>query len=109
MKAFLILLLAVASTLPSLAAPASAPSYSLTLVTIQDSGEVVAVIGSAGFSTIESLKRYIADTLPAGSTISWRAADHPPQGWKKFTAAWNDLKTFCADRGGKFVIEPAPF
>ncbi|MDQ3624398.1 MAG: hypothetical protein M3463_18215 [Verrucomicrobiota bacterium] len=75
MKPLFILIIIVCSGWSRLAIADSPPSYNLRLVTIQETGEVVAVIEGSGFMTVDSLKRYITDVLPAGATIQWRAAD----------------------------------
>jgi hypothetical protein len=86
------------------------PKYRMELVYIfeADTPEFVFVIGSVGFKSIDSLKKFLSN-LPAGSTLEWapgckRSGNEPLLSSER---EMEDFREFCAEKHLNFILVPS--
>ena len=90
--------------------PEAPPKYRMDLVYVidGDTTEYIFVIGSVGFKSVDSLKKFLS-TLPPGSMLEWapgcrRSGNEPllssPQDMEEF-------KAFCVEKIIKFALIPS--
>jgi hypothetical protein len=90
--------------------PQSPPKYRMELLYIfeADPTEFIFVIGSAGFKSVDSLKKFLS-TLPSGSILEW-APGCTRMGGEPLLSSEQEIeefKVFCAERNIKFVLIPS--
>lgn len=86
------------------------PKYKMELVYIfeGDSPEFIFVIGSVGFRSVATLKKFL-ENLPFGSTLEWspgcrRMGNEPLLSSEQ---EMEDFKAFCIEKGIKFILVPS--
>jgi len=86
------------------------PAYDLKLVYLFDTPEpeILFVIGSTGFRTVETLKTFLA-SLPPGTKLTWapgciRIGKEP---LLSSEYEMEDFKAFCLEHGIDFVLIPS--
>ena len=86
------------------------PKYRMELVYVfeGETPEFIFVIGSAGFKSVASLKKFVSN-LAAGSTLEWspgcvRMGDEP---LLSSAEAMEEFKLFCAEHGINFILVPS--
>ena len=86
------------------------PKYEMQLVRIIDSNptEFVFVIGTLGFRSVDSLKKFLS-TLPSQSTLEWAPGclRHGDELLLSSTYELELFKTFCVDHNINFVLVPS--
>ena len=85
------------------------PKYRMELIRVEDGEhEYIFLIRSAGFKTVEGLKKFVAGLAP-GSVIEWdpgclRWGDEPLLSSAEEMEAW---MKFCEEHGIKFILLPS--
>ena len=86
------------------------PKYRIELVYIfaADSPEFIFVIGSVGFKSVASLKKFLSN-LPSGSTLEWAPGCKRVGGEPLLSSdqEMEEFKAFCAERGINFILIPS--
>jgi len=88
----------------------SPPKYRMELVYIfeAESPEFIFVVGSVGFKSVTSLKKFLSG-LPPGSTLEW-APGCKRVGGEPILSSEQELeefKAFCAEKNINFVLVPS--
>ena len=86
------------------------PKYRMELVYIfeADSTEYILVVGSVGFKSVASLKKFLAD-LPPGSTLEWAPGCRRSGGEPLLSSEeeMENFKAFCAEKKISFILVPS--
>ncbi|HEV2912920.1 MAG TPA: hypothetical protein VGX92_06355 [Pyrinomonadaceae bacterium] len=88
----------------------SPPKYRMELVYVfeGETPEFIFVIGSAGFKSVASLKKFVSG-LPAGSTLEW-SPGCVRMGAEPLLSSAEDMeefKQFCAEHAINFILVPS--
>jgi hypothetical protein len=107
----LLLCIPTIATLRAEASPTPIPPYHrITLATLADTGEQIAILDQKAFRSVELLKDYIS-TLPLDTRLYFATWDHPPgDRQNKFVLAAQDLKAFCEQHKRSMTLKTiAPY
>jgi hypothetical protein len=92
-------------------AQSPAPSkYRLELIYISDvaSQEYIFVVGTLGFKSVDSLKKFLSN-LPPGSILEWAPGCHRWGGEPLLSSEQDmeDFKAFCVEKKIEFILAPS--
>lgn len=101
---FLALLAGTASAAP----PAEAPKLVMNLVSIPETKTHIFVVGSTGFNSVASLKKFLGEQ-PAGTVVEWNPGCLRVGGelLSSFEKELNEFKSYLEKRKIKFVQIPS--